>query len=626
MSLRSETTDSMFSLGSSAHPLQKFLKKVVTSAIFDASFGIVILINSVCIGIEQTMQLQGQDTVVINMLDQVFLALYCLELTLRVYVFRLRVFKDHWVKFDAALVCFGIASSWILVPVLGSAEQLGPILVLRTARLLRLVRMVRLLVKFKELWMLTRGLLNSATIMGHTIILLILILYVFGCVGVEVVTKHDLTDTDPEFRNIVEMYFNSTARTMLTLVQFITMDSINAIYAPLIKKDWKLAFYFMSLVMVVSILLLNLITAIVVNKAMEQAHQDNDAMHAYELGKRKALVKQLREIFIRLDDDVSGQVTRAELANITDQDKQLLFGLLGTDDLYVLFDDCDMDGSGAVSIDEFCEGIWKAVSSDVPAEIRRMDKQISRMWSSFKVFEATQAKLTKMMLEAVHDSKHVKKPDGAMCSTKLSPAYTPKEFYPEPELQCTPSTNQQEPVKVSCHGASSDICHNFHTSAVIDHDIHQVHLGMSRSFPAEGEFGDPLATHAELGVYAKLKDQNSGTQTNLQGVCGLLYHQQGLQELSTRRCEVQGNSPIDAATEHRVSRTPVSVSVNEVHINAESIRSTKATTVNDVKGSGAPVSLQSSSKFESTWCAEDFLVRDVNTESPVPPVQVGAGG
>merc|ERR1719333_892923 len=96
----------------------------------------------------------------------------------------------------------GAISSWIVEPILMSltdggnvSNELAPLMVLRVMRLLRLARSVRLLVQFKTLWMLVRGLLTSATTMFYTFMLMILILYVFACLGVEIITKNEELQT-----------------------------------------------------------------------------------------------------------------------------------------------------------------------------------------------------------------------------------------------------------------------------------------------------------------------------------------------------------------------------------------------------------------------------------------------
>ena len=84
--------------------------------------------------------------------------------------------------------------------------------------------------------MLVQGLIASSSMMLYTLVLLALIIYVFGLLGVEVITiKYmDDPDADPRIHDIVQEYFPSQSATMLTFSQFVTLDDISSIYRPLI--------------------------------------------------------------------------------------------------------------------------------------------------------------------------------------------------------------------------------------------------------------------------------------------------------------------------------------------------------------------------------------------------------
>merc|ERR1719440_1923580 len=143
--------------------------------------------------------------------------------------------------------------------------------------------------------MLVKGLLNSAATMVYTLMLLFIIIYIFSCMSIELVTNHASNrpgeDFDPEFHEFVEKNFATLPLTMLTLMQFATLDNMNLVYMPLIKKSWWLAFFFLTIIMVVSVVLMNLITAVVVNSALEQAMSDKEAMKAHEDKRKRKLMK-----------------------------------------------------------------------------------------------------------------------------------------------------------------------------------------------------------------------------------------------------------------------------------------------------------------------------------------------
>ena len=88
-----------------------------------------------------------------------------------------------------------------------------------------------MLVAFKTLWQLVRGLLSSAGTMFYTFVLVTLILYVAGIMALELITKqrHHFEE-DEEALWLIDRHFPELGITMLTLVQFVTLDSAGAIH------------------------------------------------------------------------------------------------------------------------------------------------------------------------------------------------------------------------------------------------------------------------------------------------------------------------------------------------------------------------------------------------------------
>ena len=144
-----------------------------------------------------------------------------------------------------------------LVPGIGLANE---VIVVRALRLLRLVRALRMLRWFRTAWRLVFGLLTSGTTMTSTLGLVLLTLYVSACLGVELISKDPVLMTHPSTGHIVEDRFGSLPMTMLTLAQFVTLDSIANIYVPLVYQKPILVVYFSGIILVLSISLMNLVT------------------------------------------------------------------------------------------------------------------------------------------------------------------------------------------------------------------------------------------------------------------------------------------------------------------------------------------------------------------------------
>jgi len=375
-----------------AGPRRKVYEAILHPS-FDFGIGLIITFNSVTIGVEQHLRMfdeNPEDNIfvyVIGILEMSFLIIYTFELLSRFFAQGQVALSDNWVRFDTLLVVSGWFTT-LLDAFETGMEGADLVLVLRTARLARLARTVRLLVRFKALWMLVRGLFSSAGTMLYTLLLLVIILYIFSCVGIELITKSKLNDPehelfDLEYHRIADIYFPDLFVTMLTLVQFVCLDSIGAIYRTLIKSDpIYLIPYFITIILVVPIVLMNLVTAVIVNGAIDQALQDKDAQKIHEAQKQKKLFKQLRDVFRKLDDDGSGEVSLDEIQQITEQDKLILQDLTGVSDPEQIFNALDVDGSGTLEVEEFCDGIWVMIQSTVSPEVQRMEKQVNLIYKS----------------------------------------------------------------------------------------------------------------------------------------------------------------------------------------------------------------------------------------------------
>ena len=119
-----------------------------------------------------------------------------------------------------------------------------------------------------------KGVVSSAESMAAILGMLALVMYIFGVVGLEIISKDVALRDDATTGPVVRENFSSLYVTLISLSQFATMDSIAAIYAPLLKKKEVLSVYFTLLVVFVSLSMMNLVTAVIVEGAQDHARQD----------------------------------------------------------------------------------------------------------------------------------------------------------------------------------------------------------------------------------------------------------------------------------------------------------------------------------------------------------------
>merc|ERR1719325_419178 len=133
--------------------------------------------------------------------------------------------------------------------------------------------------------------------------------------ALELITKKMRTGSPapPELQLLVEERFPNMWVTMLTLMQFVSMGSISSIYFPLITHEPMLIVFFLPFILVVSISLMNLVTAVIVEGAIEQGKTDRDSLMRYKQYSFKKMLPRLKEMFKQMDKDGDGTLTLREL-------------------------------------------------------------------------------------------------------------------------------------------------------------------------------------------------------------------------------------------------------------------------------------------------------------------------
>ncbi|CAJ1404237.1 unnamed protein product [Effrenium voratum] len=349
--------------------MRRRAEQLVNSKWFEWATGILILLNMVTIGIEAEVSVTNPgNSHWSGDMERGFLAIYTVELVLRILAGGLQTFTNGWFLLDFFLVVVGLVAL-VVAPFLSgdSLEGIEKLLIMRGLRLLRLVRALRMISYFKVMWRLVYSLLTAGGTMLSTTALMLLALYISGCIAVEIISKDEALLTHPDTAPIVEKYFANLGTSSLTLLQFVTLDSIAAIYYPLIMVRPALILFFLPILLVVSIGLMNLVTAVLVENALENAAQEAESERLQLKHKIKGALPTLLEIFHLLDKDFSGSISREEIEHVPiDILPAKLLDSVSIGSMVDLFELLDVDGSGKLSQAEFVEGLLNLVLLDVP--------------------------------------------------------------------------------------------------------------------------------------------------------------------------------------------------------------------------------------------------------------------
>uniref|UniRef100_A0A7S1AM76 EF-hand domain-containing protein n=1 Tax=Noctiluca scintillans TaxID=2966 RepID=A0A7S1AM76_NOCSC len=108
--------------------------------------------------------------------------------------------------------------------------------------------------------------------------------------------------------------------------------------------------------------LLNIVTGICVNNALEMAQLDHDLMLKFELDRKAAYIESLEGLFSDLDASDSGTISFEDFTkHLERHEVSALFSVLGIEvsDAISFFEVLDVDGSHELEIDEFVMGCMR---------------------------------------------------------------------------------------------------------------------------------------------------------------------------------------------------------------------------------------------------------------------------
>ncbi|XP_068582968.1 voltage-dependent T-type calcium channel subunit alpha-1H-like [Cebidichthys violaceus] len=267
--------------------LQTKLELIVGSRYFSRGIMIAILINTLSMGIEYHEQ-PKELTDILEISNMVFTSLFSLEMLLKLMALGLFGYiKNPYNGFDSIIV---IISVWEIV---GDSE--GGLSVLRTFRLLRVLKLVRFLPALRrQLVVLMKTMDNVATFC----MLLMLFIFIFSILGMHLFgckfgLRQDSGDTLPDRKN-----FDSLLWATVTVFQILTQEDWNAVlYNGMASTTPLAALYFVALMTFGNYVLFNLLVAILV----EGFQAEGDANRSEADDERQSLSfedeEKLREMY-----------------------------------------------------------------------------------------------------------------------------------------------------------------------------------------------------------------------------------------------------------------------------------------------------------------------------------------
>lgn len=244
--------------------------------------------------------------------------------------------------------------------------------------------------QIKPLWRLVHGLMASADTVLSTLMLLLLVLYVFGVLGLELIAVNPRFQSDPAANAVIRENFSSLGMSMVTLTQFITMDNISAIYLPMVKLEPAIFFFFAVLILIVSVSVMNLVTAALVEGSMEHARALRKEDDRIRSANTKTMLPEILKLFDLADADGSGEIAIEEMREFesSGQIPDQLLDQASVGSMTELFNVLDVDKSGVVTREEFVEGLMDILLRDVPVSQMQQLKMLRLIKDSITDLES----------------------------------------------------------------------------------------------------------------------------------------------------------------------------------------------------------------------------------------------
>lgn len=317
--------------------------------------------------------------------ENVLSIIFIVELTLRLLVFRWRMFTNLLRLLDVFVVSVSIVS-W-----LGPRDQMLNPMAARTLRLMKLTRALRIarLERVTDsLHLLLRCISASVATLSWSVAVLFLVQCIAAMVLSQLVFEFLTDDTkSTEARQDVFRYYGTFSRTMITMFEIHLANWSPACRVLVDNIGESIGYFFICYRCLAGFCVLNVINAVFINQTLKVAQRDQD-LRVHQRQKETAMYcKELKHLFEALDTSRDGKLTWAEIQHVIDDPQiKLWMSCLDIDphDMEVLFLTMDVNHDNVVTVDELLSSASrvKGVAQSIDmvraiASIRSVDDKLA---------------------------------------------------------------------------------------------------------------------------------------------------------------------------------------------------------------------------------------------------------
>lgn len=377
-------------------------EKWVHTPAFEYFFLAVVAVNALVIGLEID-QPELLSKKVWMLLNFIFFALFLTEVILKVTSLGVRSFmRDPWNCFDVIVVV--AAAIDLSLHVFGDGAKAGG----SEAQIVRICRLFRLARVFKELGVLVQSFITSLQALSWILVGLVLWFYLSACFATLFIgRRHFLHVGGEEAEAIHEVRekFSSIPMSMFALFEIMTLEGWVDYVRPFLRHETgHLVFFFLLFIFVSAFFMLNLVTAVVVERTVVAQEEVRENKEREQMLLRNVHVGLICE---QLEVEASRKLGNAEAisrevfsaavdhrTNITEAMSALRWNRRY---MMSIFDSLDIDRDGVVPlrhIQQFLRVCDEPLHTSNYARFQaslaqRMDNQEHLIFTALRAIEAT---------------------------------------------------------------------------------------------------------------------------------------------------------------------------------------------------------------------------------------------
>jgi voltage-gated sodium channel len=248
----------------------QMIKHLVESSRFQNFIMGLIVLNGITMGLETSRSLSESYGTLFSLFNTAVVAIFTIEIILRISVYKASFFKDPWSIFDFVIVAIS------LVPASAGFE------IFRVLRVLRLFRLITVVPQMRKIVV---ALLNVIPGIGSIAALLTLFFYIFAIMSTQL------------FGEKFPQWFGTLGESFYTLFQVMTLESWSMGIVRPVMEVYPLAWvFFVPFIFLSTFIIVNLIIAIVVDAMNDMNAMDEEEHHQEVVEHQDALQEEVLKL------------------------------------------------------------------------------------------------------------------------------------------------------------------------------------------------------------------------------------------------------------------------------------------------------------------------------------------